>query len=478
MKMLAAFAKIVLLFLIIVVMLTPWLIQRVDRTPYTQTDFYKTMMKRFDSVHNAKRNETRNVISAGFAKVNMTPPFATPTAGYGKRSGKNFVGVHDSIYARTILLQKDNQLVAMVSCDLLIIPPELTLQLKKQLPSIGLDWNNVYISATHTHNSLGAWGKNYIGELFAGKYDQRVVDLLTKSILQSIEEAKKTIRLSRFAYWEMNADEFVKNRMNKEGTEDPKMRMIAISQLLGKNVLLLSYAAHSTTLSDTVMSLSRDYPGALIDSVEKKDSIDFAIYMAGDVGSMGPDEHGKNDWEQLTNHANGLEEIVAFALETKTQLPSVLGEELPSTHYDSLLIGKTKAYKNIAITNQLNCITLSLSMREPQWRFAADWRFRHWMWTKLYGNYEMEIKGLRIGNTIMVGLPCDFSGELMAPLEAYAKSKNKKLIITSFNGGYAGYITPMKYYDQNGYETRVMNWFGPGNGEYFSECVRRMVDVL
>jgi neutral ceramidase len=52
------------------------------------------------------------------------------------------------------------------------------------------------------------------------------------------------------------------------------------------------------------------------------------------------------------------------------------------------------------------------------------------------------------------------------------------LIITSFNGGYAGYITPMKYYDQNGYETRVMNWFGPGNGEYFSECVRRMVDVL
>ncbi len=476
--MLAAFAKLTVVLLIILIMLLPFVVQRVDRTPYVETDFYKTMMMRFDSLQNAKRNENQNGIAAGFAKVNMTPPFATPTAGYGKRSGKNFVCIHDSIYARTILLQQAEKQIALVSCDLLIIPPELTLLLKKQLPSIGMQWNDLYISATHTHNSVGAWGKNYIGELFAGKYDQRVVDLLSKSILQSIVEARKNVQQSSFGYGQSNAASFVKNRMNAEGEEDPNLRMFVVQQLLGKKMLLISFSAHSTTLSDTVMSLSRDYPGALVDKMEQEDSVDFAMYMAGDVGSMGPDEKGENDWVQLKNLVEGLEEVIDTVLKTKLAIPNFIVTRNPISYRDSLIIANIQDDEIPSFTSVINCITLPLAIREPQWRFATDWRFRHWLWTKLYGDYEMEIKGLRMGNTILVGLPCDFSGELMAPLEAYASRKNKHLIVTSFNGGYAGYITPLKYYDKPGYETRVMNWFGPGNGEYFSELVRRMVDVL
>jgi hypothetical protein len=82
---------------------------------------------------------------------------------------------------------------------------------------------------------------------------------------------------------------------------------------------------------------------------------------------------------------------------------------------------------------------------------------------------------LRIGKLIMVGMPCDYSGELVKPLADFAASKGKELRITIFNGGYAGYITKDAYYDIPGYETRVMNWFGPGNAAYFSEIIHRII---
>jgi hypothetical protein len=51
-------------------------------------------------------------------------------------------------------------------------------------------------------------------------------------------------------------------------------------------------------------------------------------------------------------------------------------------------------------------------------------------------------------------------------------------MVTSFNGGYIGYITPVKYYDVDHYETRTMNWYGPGTGEYIVTCQQKMMDAV
>jgi len=53
---------------------------------------------------------------------------------------------------------------------------------------------------------------------------------------------------------------------------------------------------------------------------------------------------------------------------------------------------------------------------------------------------------------------------LVGPIDSLAKSKNLHLLVTSFNGGYMGYVTDTKWYDMNAYETRIMGWFGPENG--------------
>ena len=421
--------------------------------------FYRTMMSRIDSLP-LSVSDSATPLSIGWSKMHITPSFPVPSAGYGNRKGQPISVVHDSLFVRSIVLKQGQKRAAIVSCDMLIVPPEISLQLQKQLPTIGWSWRDIFIGSTHTHNSVGAWGKRYIGELFAGKYDQRIVDLICQKIIASLQSAEQgTTELKAVSFQKADANELVFNRLVQDsGTEDPSVRWLNFVKKDGRRALFTTFAAHNTTLSDTVMQFSRDYSGFLVDKLEREDGFDEAVFMAGCVGSMGPDEpKNRTDWQQAAFISDGLKKKISE------------GIARPKT---------SERVVNSLITNILHVETIPLNLREPQWRFAENWCFRHWLWSNLYGDYDAEIKVLRISDILMVGMPCDFSGELMQPLEDYAASKGKKLIVTSFNGGYVGYITKDSHYNLNKYETRTMNWFGPGNGAYFSEVVRGVIDKI
>ena len=61
-------------------------------------------------------------------------------------------------------------------------------------------------------------------------------------------------------------------------------------------------------------------------------------------------------------------------------------------------------------------------------------------------------------------------------LYEYAASKQLHLILTSFNGGYIGYVPKDKWYDLPKYETRSMSWYGFDNGAYFLEMIKMLID--
>jgi len=74
----------------------------------------------------------------------------------------------------------------------------------------------------------------------------------------------------------------------------------------------------------------------------------------------------------------------------------------------------------------------------------------------------------------MISTPCDFSGELAFRIDSLKAPDEKGIMINSFNGSYVGYITDDKWYDRVTYETRDMNWFGPYNGQYFTELILKI----
>ncbi|WP_421827725.1 neutral/alkaline non-lysosomal ceramidase N-terminal domain-containing protein [Larkinella sp.] len=441
-KVLLGLVAAILLFL--AVSLAP-----VDDQPYRKTDYYRYTRQQLLDL--APPPNPSAGLQAGWAKANLTPSFTTPTGGYGARRGQHWTTVGDSIYVRTIVLSNGGTKVAIIALDLLITPPTVTEQLKKRLPEIGFQWDQVFTGAIHSHNSLGGWAPGLVGELFAGDFDQRVVDHITDTILKSIVLAEKQLAPVEVGFSQFDAPDLVYNRMNQEGKVDANVRLLKLQKKTGESALLCTFGAHATIFrAADYQYLSRDYPGALVDRLEKQTG-SFVAFMAGSVGSTGSKTTpGKDEFATIRTYADTL---TARILPTLPQI---------KTQPDSTL----------------EILTLPLQLREPQARVIEDWRVRGWLFHSVYGDYPSDLKALRIGQTVLLGTPCDFSGELVAELRQEADRKGFQLMVTSFNGGYVGYITPDQYYHKNSYETRTMNWFGPENGAYFVEMMKGLVDRL
>ena len=113
-----------------------------------------TMNTRIDAV-DEDSVPTGGGFKVGYSKINLTPSQPVSTAGYGKRLGKLYKSVHDSIYVRSLVIDNGLRRVAIVSADLLITPPTVTALLEKELPTIDFSLDNTYLGATHSHNSIG-----------------------------------------------------------------------------------------------------------------------------------------------------------------------------------------------------------------------------------------------------------------------------------------------------------------------------------
>lgn len=436
--------KFFIYFLLFVIVICAISIEKIVRIPFEKTEHYKEWQKRLDAY---EFSESQGEMSAGWSKVNITPLVPGPMAGYGSRKGKAFEVVHDSVFVRVLAVKNGNGIVYFLSADMLIIPPNVTEKLQVLLKSKDINIKNVHLSATHTHNSFGGWGNSLTGRLFAGSYDPKVEENLAEKFQKAIVNSKSDLKPTKLYYSESVDKEDIRNRLDiDDGWVDSEIRSIIFKRNDGSTANLITYGAHSTVLDSKTMAISRDYPGVLMDSLEKENKT-FGIFMAGAVGSMGPMPRGKDDFDEVNNQAKGVLKHLSLS-------------------------------DNREIGNTLLSEYLEVPMNKPSARISKNYALKSWAFKYLFGDYPTFIKITKLGNTLILGMPCDFSGELMIELDAYAKSNGIDLIITSFNGSYVGYITSDRLYDRDLYETTTMSWYGYQNGAYFSKLVKEIVNKV
>ena len=198
----------------------------------------------------------------GYSKVNLTPREPVATAGYGKRLGRLYQSVHDSIYVRTLVIDNGTQRVAIVSADLLIIPPTVTALLEQELPTIDFTLDNTYLGSTHSHNSIGNWAHG-ITSLLYGTYEDSIVRFIADKIKVSIVKATENLLPSIIKMDSVAMPEGVYNRVTDSGPVDPLIRTIKFERQDSSKLLFISYTAHATCLFSKDLVLSGDYPGNL-----------------------------------------------------------------------------------------------------------------------------------------------------------------------------------------------------------------------
>lgn len=438
------------------------LIERIDRTPLAETMHYqawKNWIATQDMVPSA------DSLWMGWAKLNITPTEQIPMAGYGNRWGKPHNRVKDSLYVRAISIvpKGSPRALTFVSADLLIIPPNVTERLITLLKVEDIDIAEIHLGTVHTHHSFGGWGQKLAGRLFGGKYDEAVEVRIAEHLRDVIKASRQNLLPGTVSYQETEYPEGIRNRLGLSAdTVDAGIRSLQFLREDSSRAEMLIYAAHSTTLRRDSLYLSRDYPGHVIDRLEAAEANDrgesnyFGVFFSGAVGSMGFQAQGDSHEERSLRLGSGIAEAHLRQREKQT-----------SDTIDS----STK------VTAKTNLFSdwVPVPLPEQTFRISKNFALRPWVFRSLFGKTEGPVKVSLISNTLVLGMPADFSGEISVELSEYAKSMGLDLIVISFNGYYTGYITHDRHYDQDLYETRTMSWGGYQNGDYYTEIAKDLI---
>jgi len=188
-------------FLILLTVLFFILTDSVDHTSYFDSAYFKNTSARLDSLKKTTLI-VNDSLQAGFAKVSITPNLNSstdnvskgefrnvPLAGFGARKGKAATGIHDSIFIKAVALKVNHQTVILVGADLLIMPPNIIDSVTYLLSQKGIRREQLYISATHTHSSLGGWGPGFVGEQFAGNENKNIASWHVLQISTAVNSA-------------------------------------------------------------------------------------------------------------------------------------------------------------------------------------------------------------------------------------------------------------------------------------------------
>lgn len=454
--------KILGVIVIVIGVLLVALVQKIDRTPYTKTAHYAEWeewisQKTFSPI-------LSDSLQVGWSKASIVPDFSVPMSGYGDRWGKHFEEVRDSLYVRALTVRYGSENTTFLSADLLIVPPNVTLRLGELLKNDGISLDELHLGAIHTHHGVGGWGQKLLGRLFAGKYDERMEKLLAQQMRSAILKSRENVQNATIEYIELEFEEGIRNRLpiDTPKLKDPEVRSMSFKRSDGSQAVMLVYGAHTTILRAEMLALSRDYPGYTVDLLEADDEIDFALYYAGAVGSMGYVSEGDTPEER------------------SRYLGTELAEQfLNHSDSDQLFMPEDQPFNSVQNGLQVPMPLLSEWVPVPlppaTLRIDLNYSLRPWVFNMLFGSSPGDIKVSLIGSTLLLGMPADFSGEIMVELDEFARTKGLDLIITSFNGNYMGYITHDQHYEKNMYETVTMSWNGYEAGSYFTEVAKDII---
>lgn len=435
----------ILIFLTAIAVILLLLVSSIDDTPLADQEYYQAMMSKLDSLQ-PKTYSPSQKLKAGWGKVNITPDHSMPMAGYRIRPG--FDTVHDSLYARVMGINNGAATVYFISVDLLLFPPSVKEKLNERVAEEFSSKPFLYYSATHTHNGIGGWNSSVAGKFILGNYDEDWVLDTTEKLVSQLKSIEQSLQPALLSYWQADAHEYAENRLMAGAPYDGWLRGLMLTRADSSEARMITFSAHATSISKKNKSLSGDYPAALVSELEKKENT-FGMFMAGMVGSHRLAGLNETEFELVAQAGDVLAEKISFAT---ASLP-----------IDSLAIQTAH---------------VPILFGPAQLRLTKDLKLRNWIFSSLLDPLQGELTYVELGNIILIGTPCDFSGEIFVTqkLAELAAANNKQLIITSFNGDYAGYITEDAHYHQvEREEVMTMNWVGPHYGAYFTEMISALV---
>ena len=404
-------------------------------------------------------------MKVGISSVNITPPIGVPMAGYSARMG-SAKEIHDDQYAKAIVFNDKDTKAALVRCDLIGLERDFVEETRRLIESeTGIDRNNIMITCTHTHS--GPITDSLIPDLDAW------MKVLSRKIKGAVIAANRNLKEAKIGFNRGSVEGIVINRRKPGGPVDTEVGIIRIDDLAGNPMaVLINYACHAVVLGPDNLLISADYPGFVMNFVERNLGVP-ALFVNGACGDINPldkltvmrqkrkediyDRHG-GTFEEAKRLGNmiGAEAVKVFlGTETENDLElKVASREIKIPLVDLPSIDELKRM----LEENENLFRKLVSEKDAAHAFRIAMLIQYARSTIKYVESgenvrPTEIQVFRIGDGGLIALPGEIFVEI--GLDIKKKSGLKHTFICELANDAIGYVPTREAFKEPGYEVGV-----------------------
>jgi hypothetical protein len=374
-------------------------------------------------------------LRAGAARVDITPtadvfPYADA------RQKPPFIGVHDPVFARALMLDDGSTQVAIVVVDATTIPKPKVFN-HDLAQAAGIPESNLLLAASHTHSSLMVYYEAdlpvHAGEE-ADAAQAREIERIRKGAVEAVRQARAQLRPARLAFGRGEAF------LNGGATSDRSLDALRVDGSDGAPIaVLLNYASPGTVMlhapsRDGMAEVSGDLLGVSAQLLEKASpKAPVVLFSTGADGDQRP--------------------MFRWSRPRVGQLPEV-NEGSAAWAILDVMAGDL-ANAALAVTHSMpegtGTVKLSAAARSvvcPGQKVKIDARTDAATITDL-PPVPIALNVIRINDIVLAGVAGNVPGELGAQIKAASPSRNTTLIgVTS---GSVGYILADSAYEHPGH---------------------------
>ena len=408
----------------------------------------------------------QNRCTAGFARLDITPPLGVRIGGYyNVRVTK---GVRDPLYVRAVAFGEGEKSAVLLVCDLLgMYGPAAYEWPVKIAETLGLPRAAVFVCHTHTHTGPVV---NSYREPYDEQYDAWLLRRLCDAAQMALDDRRPVLDV-RAAQMETEGLAFVRRYRMKDGTvrtnpsrpeeiaapaceADRTLRLIRILREDAPELVLINFQVHPDCIGGEL--ISADYPAAVCGYVEKTLGNAYCVFTNGGEGQQTRTDRMKPLVKSPDRYRSCMEYGVTVA---KTALQ--MYENAPSTATTGLRFGQTLVHAKTKLDHdRLDEVKRVIEAFETGYTTSQLTDFSNYTGPEAYSildmanhgfdYYDLPVTALAFCGVALVGLPGEPFNELGRHIRANSPFPSTSICCQA-NGNF-GYLPVAPAYGEGGYE--------------------------
>lgn len=441
----------------------------------------------------------------GLSKICITPKIGVRL--FGQIEQISSTGKYTDLHARSLYLNSGENDILVVSCDLLVLPKEITDYIRKEISKkAGIKFENIIIHTTHTHAGptvAGIFGEDNLDK---GENEKIVNGIISSAIEAFNSKRKGKIGIGREylrdisfnrryimkdGTVEMHPHKDDPNILEAEGPNDPELNAIILfNEDMKACGALANFPCHLTSLERNNTKFSADFPAYAEKYLMKNlgNNNFIMLYLNGPCGNICPiNVKSKNTIEVGNQHSKKMGEEFAKALIKIINNYKVLKEnieirvnykeiKIPIREITDEMIAQAKSTVKEFEGRKMEAPKLSnygVESYRDKSVISAGKLIQTDFWKNmsaneilsLYKKYKdsnletVPLTVAKIGDILFIGVPAELFVEFSLSLKDKFKNNYRNVIVVELANGWVGYVPTKKAFSPKvgGYEVQFLN---------------------